>query len=272
MMKLPGISAGASRLAGATDESGGAAGAMKTMGNVLHLPQGGAAGARQENSDLSKVVEDLLHDKLMGKMNGSAGGGTDPLGSRHLPQAEGGQGPEVARPSFGGLQQSGGQSPLQGLQQENGDLKKLLQDLLKPGGSDGQAAPGGAQSGQGLEMPRFRIGTVAQPPQGQGAQQAGAQGENGDLMKLVEDLLKDKSASQGASGDAQSSGPQDLMQQMMQSLQQENEKMKGLMSMMQQSMQQSSQQSPLAMLQNMMQSTQQSPLADLQKMMQSQQS
>ena len=144
MMKLPGISAGASRLAGATDESGGAAGAMKTMGNVLHLPQGGAAGARQENSDLSKVVEDLLHDKLMGKMNGSAGGGTDPLGSRHLPQAEGGQGPEVARPSFGGLQQSGGQSPLQGLQQENGDLKKLLQDLLKPGGSDGQAARSGA--------------------------------------------------------------------------------------------------------------------------------
>ncbi len=61
-------------LQGGGDAGDGAAGALAhvRIGTVVHPQQAGGApqsqGLGTENSDLSKVVEDLLHDKLMGKM------------------------------------------------------------------------------------------------------------------------------------------------------------------------------------------------------------
>jgi len=209
MIKLPGMTSG---LSGAFGEAGGLG--APTIGTALRSPSGGVGQATQENSDLSKVVEDLLHDKLMDKMGGAgggAGGGASPLGGLQLPEAEGGHGPMVPQQSFGGLQAQGGQS-LQGAQKENGDLMKLVGDLLK-------SRTGGAQ------------GTAAQP------QQSGVQGENNDLMKMLQDLLEQNTDAAGDSGDsgdsAQAGDPASMLQQMMA----QNQKMKSLLDATQSMMQ-----------------------------------
>jgi hypothetical protein len=261
-MKLPGIASAGQGLIG--DIGGAATGGIKSL-------QGGIGGAhaKQENSDLSKVVEDLLHDKLMGKMGGAAGA-SSPFGAQQAPTLGGLQMPKSGGPaanSFGGLQlpkfggdhgpvvHGGQQSPLQGAQQENGDLKKLLSDLLqqRSSGTQGQPQALGGQGGENDDLMKLLSdllkggggaqGAGANPF---GAQQAGGQqpaagsliqpqagglgGQNDDLMKLIEDLLKDKSSAggagaSGASGD--SGNPMHLLQQ-------EGEQLKGLQSMMQQ--------------------------------------
>ncbi len=223
MMKLPGI---ASVAQGLTGEIGGAAasGFKSLQGGI------GGAHARQENSDLSKVVEDLLHDKLMDKMGGG-GAASGPLGGLQATRFGGGHGPMV---------RGGEQSPLQGARQENGDLMKVLSDLLRQrsGGAQGQPQALGRQGGENGDLMKLLAdllkdrsggaqGAGASPFGGQPFQQAqagGLQGENEDLMKLVADLLKDKSAA----GDSGESG-----NPVMQLLQQQSEQLKGLQSMMQ---------------------------------------
>jgi hypothetical protein len=222
MMKLPGI---ASITQGLTGEIGGvAASGFKSLQSGI-----GGAHARQENSDLSKVVEDLLHDKLMDKMGG--GGAASGLQASRF---GGGHGPVV---------QGGGQSPLQGAKQENGDLMKLLADLLKDrsGGAQGQPQALGGQGGENGDLMKLLAdllkdrsggaqGAGASPFGGQALQQAqagGLQGENEDLMKLIADLLKDKSAAGGAGDSGDSGNP------VMHLLQQQGEQLKGLQSMMQ---------------------------------------
>ena len=227
MMKLPGI---ASVAQGLTGEIGGAA------ASGLKSLQGGtgAAHARQENSDLSKVVEDLLHDKLMDKMGGG-GGASSPLGGLRSSPFGGGHGPVV---------HGGQQSSLQGAKQENGGLMKVLSDLLKERSAGAQAQPQ-ALGGQAVEnddlmklladLLEDRIGrakgAAASPFGAQnlgGQQQAGGLGgQNEGLMKLIEDLLKDKSST-SANGDSGDSG-----NPVMHLLQQQSEQLKGLQSMMQ---------------------------------------
>ncbi len=226
MMKLPGI---ASVAQGLTGEIGGAAasGFKSLQGGI------GGAHAKQENSDLSKVVEDLLHDKLMDKMGGG-GAASGPLGGLQASRFGGGHGPVV---------HGGGQSPLQGAKQENGDLMKVLSDLLqqRSGGAQGQPQALGGQGGENGDLMKLLAdllrdrsggaqGAGASPfggPPLQQAQAGGLQGENEDLMKLVADLLKDKSAAGGAGDSGESGNP------VMHLLQQQSEQLKGLQSMMQ---------------------------------------
>jgi len=224
MMKLPGM---ASAAQGLTGEIGGAAASgLKSLRGGLE-----GAHAKQENSDLSKVVEDLLHDKLMDKMGGG-GGASSPFGGLQMPKFGGGHGPVV---------HGGQQSPLQGAKQENGDLMKVLADLLKDraGGARAQPQALGGQGGENEDLMKLladllkdRTGGAkgataspfgAQAPGGQ--QQAGGLGaQNEDLMKLIIDLLKDKSS---ASAGGDSDNP------VMHLLQQQGEQLKGLQSMMQ---------------------------------------
>jgi hypothetical protein len=244
MMKLPGIASAGSGLIG---EIGGAAST-----GIKGLPGGaGGAHAKQENSDLSKVVEDLLHDKLMDKMGGGAasspfGGQQAPkLGGLQLPKFEGGHGPVV---------HGGGQSALQGAKQENGDLMKVLEDLLKQrsGGAQAQPQAAGGLGGENDDLMKLLMdllkgrsqgsqGAAASPfgAQGLGGQQqagglggqqqlGGLAGQNEDLMKLIEDLLKDKSSASGVGDSADAgSNPMHLLQQ-------QGEQLKGLQAMMQQ--------------------------------------
>lgn len=76
---IPGGGGSGDAGAGALQGAEGGALAHARIGVVVHPQQGGGAqqaqGLATENSDLSKVVEDLLHDKLMGKMGDSAPAG-----------------------------------------------------------------------------------------------------------------------------------------------------------------------------------------------------
>ena len=259
MMKLPGIASAGSGLIGEI-------GSTATTG--IRGLQGGAGGAqaKQENSDLSKVVEDLLHDKLMGKMGG-AGGASSPFGAQQAPTLGGLQMPKLgggAMPnSFGGLQLprgEGGHGPVvhggaqaQGAQQENGDLKKLLSDLLQQrsgGAQGGQPQALGGQGGENGDLMKLledllkgrnggAQGAASNPF---GAQQLGGQqpaagsliqpqsggvgGENEDLMKLIEDLLKGQMSASGAGGSSGSGNPMHLLAQ-------EGDQLKDMQAMMQ---------------------------------------
>lgn len=251
MIKFPGAGAAASGVLG---EAGGAAASLmkggigaQTIGTVLHSPNGGASQAKQENSDLSKVVEDLLHDKLMDKMGGAGGpggaaspfgGAASPLGGLHLPRMEGGHGPVVHQGGLGGLQGLGGQSPLQGAQKENGDLKNLLGDLLKQrtGGSQGAAQPQQQSplQGENDDLKKLLGDLLKSLTGGQGAQQAqpqqsALQGENQDLMKLLSDLLKGGGA-QGAGDSDQASDPASMLENVLK----QNKQMKSVLGAMQQ--------------------------------------
>lgn len=228
MMKLPGIASAGQGLVG------GIGGAAST--GIKGLPGGaGGADARRENSDLSKVVEDLLHDQLMNKMGGG-GAASSPLGGSQMPRIEGGHGPVV---------HGGGQSPLQSAKQENGDLMKVLSDLLqkRTGGAQAQPQAAGGQDDETDDLMKLLTdllkgrskgtqGAAASPFGAQnlgGQQPAGGLGaENDDLMKLVEDLLKDQSSASGTGDSADSSSnPMHLLQQ-------QGGQLKGLQAMMQQ--------------------------------------
>ena len=246
MMKLPGIASAGPGLIG-------------EMGRVASTDIKGLIGstdgehAKPTNSGLSKVVDQLLHNKLMDKLMDKMGGGVPPNPFGGLPKLGGGAGPA----SFGGLRMpkiegghgpmvpGGGQSPLQGARQENGDLMKVLSDLLqkRSGRAQGQPHAAGGQGGETDDLMKLLTdllkgrsggaqGASANPFGAQnlgGQQQAGGLGgENQDLMKLVEDLLKDASSASGAGDSADSSNPMYLFQQ-------RGEQIKGLQAMMQQS-------------------------------------
>ena len=253
MIKFPGIGGAA---AGVLGEAGGIG--AQTIGTLLRSPNGGASQTKQENSDLSKVVEDLLHDKLMDKMGG-AGGAAGALGGLHRPLGEGGHGPMVPQGALGGPQslgglQLGGHSPMSGAMKENGDLKKLLGDLL-------QQRAGGAQGAQPQQPSPLQtenddlkklLGDLLKAlTGGQGAaqpQQSGLQGENQDLMKLLSDLLKG-GGTQGAGDSDAGNDPASMLENVLK----QNKQMKSVLGAMQQAMQSPEQLSaPLAMTQQMM--------------------
>jgi len=225
MIKFPGIGGAA---AGVLGEAGGIG--ARTIGTMLRSPNGGASQTRQENSDLSKVVEDLLHDKLMDKMGGGAAN------------------------ALGGLP-LGGHSPMAGAMKENGDLKKLLGDLLQQGAG---AARGAAQPQQQSplqtendDLKKLLGDLLKSLIGGQGAaqpQQSGLQGENQDLMKLLSDLLKG-GGTQGAGHSDESADPASMLENVLK----QNKQMKSALGAMQQTMQSLEQLSaPLAMTQQMM--------------------
>ncbi len=253
MIKFPGIGGAA---AGALGEAGGIG--AQTIGTVLRSPHGGGAQqTQQENTDLSKVVGDLLHDKLMDKM----GGGSSPFGGLQRPLGEGGHGPVVHQGGLGGAQsfgglQLGGHSPMQGAQKENGGLKKLLGDLLQQGG--GQGIGQGQQSPQQTENGDLKklLGDLLKSlTGGQGAAQAqpqqpsGLQGENQDLIKLVADLLKGGGGAQGADDSDSGNDPASMLENLLK----QNKQMKSVLGAMQQQTQSPDQLSgALAMTQQMM--------------------
>jgi len=239
MIKFPGVGAAASGVLG---RAGGVA--QATIGTVLQPGGGGAAGhVKQENSDLTKVVQDLLHDKLMSRMGGAEG---------PLAKLGGGHGPVVHGGGLGGLQQQPG--PMHSAMKENGDLKKLLGDLLQDriGGGQpaAQARPQSPLQTENDDLKKLLGDLLKSLTGGQGAQQAqprqsALQGENEDLMKLLSDLLKGGGGAQGAGEGSGKSGG--LLEHVMK----QNEQMKSVLGAMQQMMQ-SVAQSPLAMTQQMM--------------------
>ena len=256
MIKFPGIGGAA---AGVLGQAGGIG--AQTIGTLLRSPHGGGAQqTQQENSDLSKVVEDLLHDKLMDKMGG-AGGAASPFGGLQRPLGEGGHGPVVHPGALGGPQslgglQLGGHSPMQGAVKENGDLKKLLGDLLQQGGGQGvgqaqQQSPLQTENG---DLKKLLGDLLKSLTGGQGAaqaqpqQQSGLQGENQDLMKLLSDLLKGGGA-QGADDSDSASDPASMLENVLK----QNKQMKSVLGAMQGAMQSPGQLSgALAMTQQMM--------------------
>ena len=252
MIKFPGIGGAA---AGALGEAGGIG--AQTIGTVLRSPHGGASQTQQENTDLSKVVDDLLHDKLMDKMGG-AGGAANPFGGLQRPLGEGGHGPVVHPGALGGPQplgglQLGGHSPMQGALKENGDLKKLLGDLLQQGGGQGigQGQQQSPQQTENGDLKKLLGDLLKSLTGGQGAaqpRQSGLQGENQDLMKLVSDLLKGGGA-QGADDSDSGNDPASMLENLLK----QNKQMKSVLGAMQQSTQSPDQLSgALAMTQQMM--------------------
>ena len=150
---------GASTLQGL--EGGAEAGAAHLpfrIGTGVHPGTGGIGsqqGAQTENEDLSKVVEDLLHDRMMGKM----GGGDAPSGAARADSSGGPQG------------------MLDQIMKQNQDMEALIASMLaarqKTDDADAGDTPPATPQSQAPQMPQMQA-PQAQAPQGQA--QAAPQG------------------------------------------------------------------------------------------------
>jgi hypothetical protein len=130
------------------------------IGTVVHPGAGGVGaqqGAKTENEDLSKVVEDLLHDRMMGKM----GGGDAASGAGQADSSGGAQG------------------MLEQIMKQNEEMEALIASMLAAkqktddaDAGDTSAATPQAQAPQ-AQTPQMPQMQAPQAPQAQAAPQGG---------------------------------------------------------------------------------------------------
>ena len=159
---------GASALQGL--EGGAEAGAAHLpfrIGTVVHPGAGGVGaqqGAQTENEDLSKVVEDLLHDRMMGKMGGNAPSGAGQADSAGGPQGmldqimKQNQAMEALIASMLASQQKSDAA-------DAGDTLPATPQMRAPQAQapQAQAAPQGGQTPAGATAPATPAAPAAQP-------------------------------------------------------------------------------------------------------------